>query len=144
MPYRILVQNEAPRTQLIDEFRADVHSVLLGTNSFWEGVDVQGESCSVVVIDRLPFDNPDDPVASAMEAKRKDYFKAIMLPRAVIAFRQGAGRLLRTTTDRGAIVVLDRRLTEKNYGNSFVKGLPRGVRVVKGNDWARAITEFLK
>lgn len=131
---RILVQNDAPRTQLVREFREDVRSVLLGTESFWEGVDVPGEACSLVVIDKMPFPSPDDPVLDAVEASSPHgAFKTWSLPRAVIALRQGFGRLIRTRTDRGVVVVLDRRILEKPYGRAFTKSLPR-VRVVRHLD----------
>ena len=143
LPYQILVQGEQPRTQLAKEFRDDVSSVLLGMDSFAEGLDVQGESLSCVVIDRLPFDSPDDPVGSALSERRKDHFKRYALPRAVIGFRQRAGRLIRTSTDRGAVVVLDNRVVLKPYGSSFLRALPDGVRLEKGPDWAQKIREHL-
>lgn len=131
---RVLVQNDAPRTQLVQEFRDDIRSVLLGTESFWEGVDVPGEACSCVVIDKMPFPTPDDPVLDAVDAMNPGgAFKEWSLPRAVIKLRQGFGRLIRTRTDRGVVVVLDRRILEKPYGRAFTKSLPR-VRVVRHLD----------
>lgn len=121
-PYHVLRQGDANRTALIAEFKSNVSSVLFGTASFWEGVDVPGEALSCVVIDRLPFLTPEDPVLDAVTAVDKDWFKGWMLPRAVIAFRQGFGRLIRTVNDRGVVVVLDRRLIDKPYGKSFTKG----------------------
>lgn len=142
-PYRVLVQGEAPRTKLVEDFRRDVRSVLLGTNSLWEGVDVQGEACSCVVIDKLPFDSPDDPVESVLSERNREHFKRSALPRAVLRFRQGAGRLIRTATDRGVIVVLDDRIVSKPYGRAFLRGLPEGVRVDKDAGWADRVREFL-
>ncbi len=124
LPYRVFVQGDAPRTKLTDQFRADTSSVLLGTESFWAGVDVQGESLSCVVIDRLPFPSPEDPVLDALSAVSRDTFQTYSIPRAIIQFKQGYGRLIRTTTDRGVIVVLDTRLLTKGYGKSFLRSLP--------------------
>ena len=132
--YRVLRQGEAPRTQLIRAFREDVTSVLLGTESFWQGVDVPGPALSCVVIDKLPFATPDDPICDAVQDEDpKGWFKRYSLPRAIIAFRQGFGRLIRTTTDRGVVVVCDRRLVDKGYGRSFVRALPE-VRLERSLD----------
>lgn len=143
LPYRVMVQGDAPRTKLVEQFREDTSSVLLGTKSLWEGVDVQGEALSCVVIDKLPFESPDDPVASMLSERRRDYFQRVALPRAVLEFRQGAGRLIRTSTDRGVIVVLDDRIVSKPYGRKFIKGLPDGVRVLRGSDWSDEVRRFL-
>jgi ATP-dependent DNA helicase DinG len=122
--YRVLRQGDAPRTQLIETFRKDVRSVLLGTESFWAGVDVPGESLSCVVIDRLPFPPPDDPVLDAVSERDPDWFQQFSLPRAIIAFKQGFGRLIRSQLDRGVVVVLDERLVTKRYGRKFLGSLP--------------------
>jgi ATP-dependent DNA helicase DinG len=122
--YRVLRQGDAPRTQLIEDFRKDVRSVLLGTESFWAGVDVPGESLSCVVIDRLPFPSPDDPVLDAVSERDPDWFQDFSLPRAIIAFKQGFGRLIRSQLDRGVVVVLDERLVTKRYGKKFIRSLP--------------------
>jgi len=122
--HRVLKQGDMPRTALVDEFRRDVSSVLLGTESFWAGVDVPGEALSCVVIDRLPFPSPDDPVLDAISERDRRWFTTYSLPRAVIAFKQGFGRLIRTATDRGVVVVLDRRLVSKPYGRVFTASLP--------------------
>jgi ATP-dependent DNA helicase DinG len=135
LPYRILKQGDMPRTKLIDEFRRDVSSVLLGTTSFWEGIDVQGESLSAVVIDRLPFEHPDDPVFEAIcERNPRGWFMQYSLPKSIIEFRQGFGRLIRSRTDRGAIVVCDRRIVDKPYGVKYVRSLPEGVRLHRSLD----------
>lgn len=125
MGYRVLRQGDMPRMRLIDEFRRDVRSVLMGVESFWAGVDVPGESLSCVFIDKLPFTPPDDPVMDALtEREPKDWFMKYSVPRAIIAFKQGFGRLIRTTTDRGVVVVLDKRISTKFYGKFFLAGLP--------------------
>jgi ATP-dependent DNA helicase DinG len=124
-PYALLRQNTAPRTRLVDQFKNDVSSVLFGCESFWAGVDVPGESLSCVVIDRLPFPTPDDPIVDAISEKDDRWFFNYAIPRAVIAVKQGAGRLIRTTSDRGVVVILDQRLMTKGYGRSFVNALPK-------------------
>lgn len=123
-PYTILRQGERPRTALVEDFRKDVRSVLLGTESFWTGVDVPGESLSCVVIDRLPFQTPDDPVLDAISSRNPRWFMTYSVPRAVIAFKQGFGRLIRRTSDRGVVVLLDRRIVAKPYGRIFLASLP--------------------
>jgi ATP-dependent DNA helicase DinG len=135
--HRVLCQGALPRTALIDEFRRDVHSVLLGTESFWGGVDVPGESLSCVVIDRLPFLTPDDPLLDAMSERDERCFTTQSLPRAVIAFKQAFGRLIRTATDRGVVVVLDRRILTRRYGEAFLQSLPRVRRTEHLADVAR-------
>jgi ATP-dependent DNA helicase DinG len=121
----ILVQGDAPRGQLVARFKAEVGSVLLGLDSFWEGVDVPGEALSVVVIDRLPFATPDDPVLDAVDATLPGgAFKTWSLPRAVTAIRQGQGRLIRAKTDRGVVVILDDRIVNAGYGQAFLRSLP--------------------
>lgn len=132
LPYTALKHGQAPRLQLIERFKADRSSVLFGTESFWAGVDVPGDALSVVVIDRLPFPNVGDPLQDVLKARlARRYFPEVSVPAAVIAFRQGCGRLIRTTTDRGAVVVLDSRVVEKGYGRSFLRSFPRGVRHVR-------------
>lgn len=122
--HRILKQGDKPRTALIEEFRSDIHSVLLGTESFWAGVDVPGEALSCVVIDRLPFQTPCDPILDAIAERDEDWFMSYSVPKAVIAFKQGFGRLIRRITDRGVVVVLDRRLVTKPYGRRFLLSIP--------------------
>ena len=129
-PYTLYKQGDAPRVQLIERFRSEVSSVLFGTESFWAGVDVPGESLSVVVIDKLPFPNIGDPVQDALkEELGRQYFTKCSVPAAVLAFRQGVGRLLRTVNDRGVVVILDCRVVEKPYGKSFIRSFPSGTRV---------------
>lgn len=124
---RLLRQGDAPRTKLIAEFKEDVSSVLLGTESFWAGVDVPGEACSVVIIDRLPFPTPDDPVLDVMSASDDAWFFKYSVPRAMIAFKQGFGRLIRARSDRGVVICLDSRITSKRYGKDFLRSLPAGI-----------------
>ncbi len=127
-PWPLFVQGEAPRHVLLQRFRESGSGVLLGTASFREGVDVAGDALSVVVIDKLPFAAPDDPVFEArLDAIRRaggNPFRDEQLPQAVIALKQGAGRLIRTETDRGVLVLCDPRLTGKSYGRVFLDSLP--------------------
>jgi len=112
------------RHALLESFRTDPQAVLLGTRSFWEGVDVPGEALSVVVMVRLPFDVPTDPIVSARAETYESPFDQYSLPEAILRFRQGFGRLIRTRSDRGAVVILDRRILTKRYGPFFLKSLP--------------------
>jgi ATP-dependent DNA helicase DinG len=127
-PWPLFVQGEAPRATLLQRFRESGNGVLLGAASFREGVDVVGDALSVVVIDKLPFAAPDDPVFEArLEAIRRDGgnpFRDEQLPQAVIALKQGVGRLIRSETDRGVLVLCDPRLTGKPYGRVFLDSLP--------------------
>ncbi|GAB4537470.1 MAG: helicase C-terminal domain-containing protein [Anaerolineae bacterium] len=113
------------RAQLLDNFKTTERSVLLGTRSFWEGVDVTGETLSCVVIARLPFAVPNDPIFSARSETYEDPFNQFSLPDAILRFRQGFGRLIRSRTDRGVVVCLDRRILSKRYGQAFIASLPR-------------------
>ncbi|HSR64658.1 MAG TPA: ATP-dependent DNA helicase, partial [Xanthomonadaceae bacterium] len=127
-PWPLFVQGEAPRQALLQRFRESGNGVLLGAASFREGVDVVGEALSVVVIDKLPFAAPDDPVFEArLDAVRRrggNPFRDEQLPQAVIALKQGVGRLIRSETDRGVLVLCDPRLTGKSYGRVFLESLP--------------------
>jgi ATP-dependent DNA helicase DinG len=127
-PWPLFVQGEAPRPVLLERFRASGNGVLLGAASFREGVDVAGEALSVVIIDKLPFAAPDDPVFEArLEAIRRNGgnpFRDEQLPQAVIALKQGAGRLIRSESDRGVLVLCDPRITSKTYGKVFLESLP--------------------
>ena len=128
LPYQILLQGERHKARLLEAFREEP-SVLFATASFWEGVDVSGEALSLVVIDRLPFAPPNDPVIAArlraLEAEGRDGFSELQVPAAALALRQGFGRLVRTRADRGLVAVLDRRLVTKGYGRAFLASLPR-------------------
>jgi ATP-dependent DNA helicase DinG len=124
----LLVQGTAPRTALLREFRATPNAVLLATSSFWQGVDVAGEALSCVIIDRLPFASPGDPLIaarmSAIEAQGGRPFDDYQVPLATLTLLQGLGRLIRTRTDRGLLAVLDPRLVRKGYGRRFLASLP--------------------
>jgi ATP-dependent DNA helicase DinG len=136
-PYRILKQDDGQRTQLVDEFRRDTHSVLLGVSSFWAGVDVQGESLSVVFIDKIPFPPPDDPVVERLTETDKRAWAGYAVPRAIIEFKQGFGRLIRSATDRGVVVCCDSRIRTKGYGKQFLRAMPKGMQKVKNLDAIR-------
>jgi DNA polymerase-3 subunit epsilon/ATP-dependent DNA helicase DinG len=112
------------RVQLLESFRTTPKAVLMGTRSFWEGVDVVGPALSVLVIARLPFSVPDDPVFAARSETFDNPFSEYAIPETVLRFRQGFGRLIRTTTDRGVVVVLDKRVLTKSYGDTFLNSLP--------------------
>ena len=128
LAYPLLVQGEAPRNELLERFRAHGNAVLLGTSSFWEGVDVRGEALSCVVIDRLPFAAPGDPLLQArietLARRGGNPFLDYQLPNAVITLKQGAGRLIRDVDDRGVLVLCDPRLLSKTYGRVFLDSLP--------------------
>jgi len=128
LDYPILVQGSMPRSRLLERFRSLGNAVLLGTASFWEGVDVRGEALSCVIIDKLPFAAPEDPVLKArLGAIREaggDPFFEHQLPSAVIALRQGVGRLIRDQADRGALMLCDPRLISRSYGRTFLNSLP--------------------
>jgi ATP-dependent DNA helicase DinG len=128
LDYPLLVQGQAPRGELVDRFRQLGDAVLLGTSSFWEGVDVRGEALSCVIIDRLPFASPGDPLLQgridALQRRGINPFRAFQLPKAVITLKQGAGRLIRDSTDRGLLVLCDPRLHSRSYGRVFLASLP--------------------
>ena len=125
----LLVQGKgAPRSQLLEQFKNTPRSVLFGTDSFWMGVDVPGDALSNVIITRLPFAVPDHPLIEAklelIQARGGDAFTEYSLPEAILKFRQGVGRLIRTKSDSGIVVVLDNRIVTKTYGRAFLKALP--------------------
>jgi ATP-dependent DNA helicase DinG len=127
-PFRLFVQGEAPRERLLEEFRADGNGVLLGTASFWEGVDVKGTALRLVIIEKLPFASPDDALVRAriehLSANGGNAFRDYQLPEAALALKQGAGRLIRSEEDYGVIVVCDPRMVGRSYGRVFLAALP--------------------
>jgi len=138
IPWPLFVQGDAPRDVLLEQFRQAGNGVLLGTSSFWEGVDVRGEALSCVIIDKLPFASPGDPVLQArIEAMQKQGINAFMsyqLPSAVITLKQGAGRLIRDVNDYGVLMICDPRLTNKPYGRVFLQSLPAMPQTRSPND----------
>ena len=128
IPYRIKRQGQAPRTVLLDEFRSDIHSVLLATSSFWQGIDVPGEALSCLIIDKLPFDSPGEPLIAARITAIHDRggnpFFEYQVPSAIISLKQGLGRLIRKNSDRGVLSILDNRIMTSRYGKLFLQSLP--------------------
>lgn len=123
-----MIQGSAAKSTLLDEFRDHGNAVLLGTNSFWEGVDVRGEALSCVLIDKIPFASPGDPVLQAridvLRERGGNPFSSIQIPSAVIQLKQGMGRLIRDTKDYGVLVLCDPRFLTKPYGKIFLRSLP--------------------
>ncbi|MGH8598075.1 MAG: ATP-dependent DNA helicase, partial [Gammaproteobacteria bacterium] len=128
LDYPVLVQGEAPRAALLEEFKRLGNAILVGTATFWEGIDVRGEALSCVIIDKLPFAPPDDPILRArirrMEAEGFNPFRDYQVPVAALSLKQGAGRLIRDVTDRGVLVICDPRLEAKSYGRIIARALP--------------------
>ncbi len=129
LPWTVLEQGRSgSRDAILEAFRSDTHSILCGTRSFWEGVDVPGEALSMVVIDKMPFTPPNDPLLTARinacEEKGGSGFRDIQLPEAIAVLRQGVGRLIRTSTDRGVMAILDSRIYQKSYGRVVAHNLP--------------------
>lgn len=128
LDWTLLIQGESSRTELLNQYREAKNPVLIGSQSFWEGVDVRGEALSLVIIDKLPFAPPDDPVLAArlrvIEARGENGFMAYQVPQAVINLKQGAGRLIRSETDRGVLMICDSRLITKRYGGRIWQSLP--------------------
>ncbi|NVJ08065.1 ATP-dependent DNA helicase [Myxococcus sp. AM001] len=132
LPYQALLQGERPKQQLLEAFR-ETPSVLFAAHSFWEGVDVPGDALSLVIIDRLPFASPGDPLVAArikqLQQRGEEPFELYQLPHAALALRQGFGRLIRTQSDRGIVAMLDRRIVTKAYGRVFLDSLPPARRM---------------
>jgi ATP-dependent DNA helicase DinG len=126
--FPLLIQGEAPKAQLLETFRDTPGAVLFATASFWQGVDVAGEQLSCVIIDKLPFASPGDPVVAArierLRSQGGNPFGEYQVPVAVLTLKQGLGRLIRSASDRGILAVLDSRLVEKAYGRRFLESLP--------------------
>jgi DNA polymerase-3 subunit epsilon/ATP-dependent DNA helicase DinG len=115
---------DGSRRQLLERFKSNPRTVLLGTSSFWEGIDVVGDALSVLVIAKLPFAVPSDPVFAARSEGFEDPFNQYSVPQAILKFKQGFGRLIRSQSDRGVVAVLDRGLASKRYGQAFLNSLP--------------------
>jgi ATP-dependent DNA helicase DinG len=150
----VLVQGQAPKRELVDRFVGAIAAqaapeggcVLVATASFWEGIDIAGDALQLLVIDKLPFAPPDDPLvlarASALVAEGGNAFKNFHLPQAAIALKQGAGRLIRSETDRGILVVCDVRLAQMGYGKKLLAGLPPMRRLEDGEAWLEALADL--
>ena len=142
LDFPVLKQGDAPKSALLEEFRITPHAVLFGTSSFWQGVDVQGEQLSCVIIDRLPFAVPSDPVVAArvkaIDSGGGNAFFEYQVPSAVITLKQGFGRLIRSLHDRGLLALLDNRILKKQYGKVFVESLPSYARTTD----LRKVEEF--
>ncbi len=136
---RLLRQGDAPTALLIKDFKLDARSVLFGVTSFWTGIDVPGEALTGLVIDRLPFGSPDDPVTIRLAESDPQSFANYTVPKSILTFRQGVGRLIRSVYDVGVVVLLDKRVETKSYGSRFLRSLPRMRRA----DSTAAIRPFL-
>ena len=145
LPWQVLLQGERPKAQLLKSFR-ERPSVLFASQSFWEGVDVQGDALSLVVIDKLPFASPGEPLVQArieqLRSAGEDPFSAFQVPEAALALKQGFGRLIRSARDRGIVAILDPRIAGRGYGRRFLSSLPR-CRVVRTPDEARGFWSSL-
>jgi ATP-dependent DNA helicase DinG len=139
----ILCQGEMPAYRLVEQFKALPKVVLFGTASFWQGIDIPGDALQCVVIAKLPFAVPDEPIIEARMERLKNPFREFQIPQATLLFRQGFGRLIRTRTDRGAVAVLDSRIMTKNYGRSFLKSIPK-CRITDEREEFRKFFDALK
>ncbi len=142
LPFPVKLQGELPRAHLLQWFRTTPNAVLFATGTFWEGIDVVGDALSCVIIDRLPFPSPSDPLVAArvraLEARGLDGFERYMIPAAIVRLRQGFGRLIRSTTDTGALALLDGRATSTRYGETILRALPPARRITHLDE----LTEF--
>src|SRR5207245_2476026 len=138
LPYPMLLQGRAPKNALLEEFRLTPNAVLFATSSFWQGVDVQGEQLSCVIIDKLPFAVPNDPVVAAriraIDEEGGNAFFDYQVPSAALSLKQGFGRLIRSLHDRGLLCLLDNRILNKRYGRVFLESLPNYRKTVELKD----------
>lgn len=148
LDYPAYKQGEAPKQELLEKFRAETHSVLFATSSFWEGVDVEGEALSLVIIDKLPFANPSDPITRAridlIDSRGGNAFMELSVPSAALTLKQGFGRLIRSRNDRGVVAILDSRIAKKRYGRYFLDSLPPAPVVWNARevrDWWRGLSD---
>jgi ATP-dependent DNA helicase DinG len=143
--FPLLVQGDAPKNELLTRFQQPGNAVLLGSQSFWEGVDVPGDALSVVIIDKLPFASPGDPVLQArldaMKRRNENPFFSYQIPQAAIALKQGAGRLIRDAADRGVLMICDPRLLKRGYGQIFLDSMPNFARTRERADVQRFFAE---
>jgi ATP-dependent DNA helicase DinG len=146
LEFPLLVQGQAPKLQLLTQFKQLNNAILLGTSSFWEGVDVRGEALTCVIIDKLPFAAPDDPIlqarATALQAAGQNAFIEYQLPRAVLMLKQGAGRLIRDQADYGVLMICDLRLIQRSYGQTFLASLPPMARTRHLNKVVQFLTHL--
>src|SRR2546430_12961599 len=146
LPWQTLLQGDAPKQQLLRKFR-ETPSVLFASQSFWEGVDVPGDALSLVVIDKLPFASPSEPIVQArieqLRARGEDPFPSFQVPEAALALKQGFGRLIRSAQDRGIVALLDPRIPGRGYGRRFLQSLPP-CRVVRDAVEAREFWSALQ
>jgi ATP-dependent DNA helicase DinG len=137
-PYPLLLQGTAPRSVLLERFKTTPNAVLFATASFWQGVDVPGEQLSCVIVDRLPFAVPSDPIVAArvnaLNEEGRNAFAEYQVPQAVLALKQGFGRLIRARTDRGVLSILDNRIQRMAYGKIFIDSLPKYARTQELRD----------
>jgi ATP-dependent DNA helicase DinG len=144
LPFPVRLQGELPRAHLLDWFRKTPNAVLFATGTFWEGIDVAGDALSCVIIDRLPFPSPTDPLVAArikaLEARGQDGFEGYMIPAAIVRLKQGFGRLIRSTTDKGVVALLDGRATSTRYGATILASLPPASRIEHLDE----LTEFFE
>ena len=137
----MLVQGDAPNPTLLERFRADGRAVLVATQSFWQGVDVPGRALRLVIIDKLPFDVPSDPLIAArcerLKQQGEQPFMKYLVPQAALALKQGFGRLIRTRRDRGVVAILDSRVRRKGYGRALLRSLPDATRCSTLEETAR-------
>jgi ATP-dependent DNA helicase DinG len=144
LPYPCMIQGKGGKSRLLEEFKMTPNAVLFATSSFWQGVDVKGEALSAVIIDKLPFQVPSDPLVSArmarVEREGGSPFSDYQVPHAILRLKQGLGRLIRSKSDRGVLSILDNRLSTKGYGKVFLASLPDYAMTDRIED----LVEFMK